>query len=254
MSNFLAVATVTAVLRDLLQEAAGAAVNGATVTTRRPEAANDGGQHKPAVNIFLYRVTPNSAWRNTDIEIRYPDAKAPHDPARDRIEKRPQVPLNLDYLFSFYGNELDLEPQRLLGGVIGALHAQTRLSPDRIRRVVQENGHLRGSSLDPNQSKLDPKSYLDFQVAHIEKVKLTPIALSLDELSKLWSVFFQVPYALSVAYEATAVLIEPGAPRVQTVVQAVHVEPPKPIDKPSKSSKPSTSSPRKLRRFRRPRR
>ena len=35
-----------------------------------------------------------------------------------------------------------------------------------------------------------------------------------DDLSKLWSVFLQVPYALSLAYEAATVLIEttPRAP------------------------------------------
>jgi hypothetical protein len=32
--------------------------------------------------------------------------------------------------------------------------------------------------------------------------------LSLEDLSKLWSIFFQIPYFLSVAYEASAVLIE----------------------------------------------
>lgn len=213
MSNYLAVATVTAVLRDLLQEAAGAAVPGATVTTRRPEAVNDGGQHKPVVNIFLYRVAPNAAWRNTDIEIRYPDPDAPEERARERIEKRSQVPLNLSYLFSFYGNELELEPQRLLGSVVGAIHAHPRLPPQAVRGTVGRERHLRDSDLE-------------FQVAQIEDVKLTPISLSLEELSKLWSVFFQVPYALSVAYEAAAVLIEPGAPRELGIVETVDVEPP----------------------------
>ena len=219
MSNYLAVATVTAVLRDILQEAAGAAVPGATVTTRRPEAVNDGGQNKPVVNIFLYRVTPNAAWRNTDIEIRYPDPQAPEDRARERIEKRPQVPLNLNYLFSFYGNELELEPQRLLGSVVGALHAQPRLSPEAVRGTVERERHLR-------LPDADPKSYLDFQVAQVERVKLTPVSLNLEELSKLWSVFFQVPYALSVVYEAAVVLIEAGAPRVPGIVGEVQVGPP----------------------------
>ncbi len=36
-----------------------------------------------------------------------------------------------------------------------------------------------------------------------------PLSLSLEELSKLWSVFFQTAYTLSVAYLATTVLIEP---------------------------------------------
>jgi hypothetical protein len=39
-------------------------------------------------------------------------------------------------------------------------------------------------------------------------VKYTQVPLSLEELSKLWSVFFQTRYTVSVAYRATVVLIE----------------------------------------------
>ena len=39
-------------------------------------------------------------------------------------------------------------------------------------------------------------------------MRFTPLSLSLDELSKVWSVFFQTPYLLSVAYQASVVLIE----------------------------------------------
>ena len=39
-------------------------------------------------------------------------------------------------------------------------------------------------------------------------VKFTPLTLSMDELSKLWSIFFQVPSKLSVAYKGTVVIVE----------------------------------------------
>jgi hypothetical protein len=42
----------------------------------------------------------------------------------------------------------------------------------------------------------------------VESVKFTPSFLSLEELSKLWSVFPQAPYVLSVGYQGTVVLIE----------------------------------------------
>jgi hypothetical protein len=42
----------------------------------------------------------------------------------------------------------------------------------------------------------------------IERVRFTPAAMSLDELSKLWSIFFQTPHALSMVYHANVVLIE----------------------------------------------
>jgi hypothetical protein len=42
----------------------------------------------------------------------------------------------------------------------------------------------------------------------LESVKFTLGDLSLDDLSKLWSIFFQTPYRLSVGYAASVVLIE----------------------------------------------
>jgi hypothetical protein len=42
----------------------------------------------------------------------------------------------------------------------------------------------------------------------VERVRFTPTALSLEEFSKLWSVFFQVEYSLSAAYQASVVLIQ----------------------------------------------
>jgi len=42
----------------------------------------------------------------------------------------------------------------------------------------------------------------------IELVRFTPISLSLEELNNLWSGFFQIPYSLSMAYQASVVFIE----------------------------------------------
>ena len=205
MSNHLAIATVTAALQDLLREAADAAVPGAAVTVQRPEAAGNGGQHEPKVNIYLYGVTPNAAWRNMEISLRRANGAEPDNRGKDQVEYRTVVPLNLHYLISFYGAEGELQPQRLLGSVVGALRANARLTPERVRGAVQNRAYLTGADLD-------------FQLEHIEHVQLSPILLDLEEMSKIWSVFFQVPHALSIAYEAAAVLIEPSAPRAVPVV------------------------------------
>ena len=45
-----------------------------------------------------------------------------------------------------------------------------------------------------------------------ELVKVTMIPLPLEELSRLWSVFQQTPYQLSVAYRATVVMLEADVP------------------------------------------
>ncbi len=69
MSNFLAVATVTAALRLMLQGAAETDVPGALVSTERPDTRQNGAA-SPGVNIFLYRVLPNAALRNADLPTR----------------------------------------------------------------------------------------------------------------------------------------------------------------------------------------
>jgi hypothetical protein len=59
----------------------------------------------------------------------------------------------------------------------------------------------------------------------VELVKFSMASLSVDEISKLWSTFFQVPYVLSLAYEASVVLIEPDlTPREPLRVQRGSVD------------------------------
>ena len=70
MSNYLAVATVTAALQDVLQPAVSQAVGLAKVGFSRPDSSN---QQTPLVNIYLYQVTPNAAYRNADLPTRRAD-------------------------------------------------------------------------------------------------------------------------------------------------------------------------------------
>ncbi|MDQ5836372.1 MAG: DUF4255 domain-containing protein, partial [Acidobacteriota bacterium] len=125
MSNFLAVATVTAALSEFLQAAIGPDVPGATVTTLRPD--SNGGMPPTGVNIFLYQVTANPAWQNADLPTRRADGDLVH---------RPQAALDLHYLLTFYGVEAQLEPQRVLGSVVRALHARPVLTRDVIRQTI----------------------------------------------------------------------------------------------------------------------
>jgi hypothetical protein len=184
MSNYLAVATVTATFRDILVPAVYAAVGDGDVAMGRPDSA---GHNTPNIklNLYLYQVTANAAWRNADLPTRGSDGQ---------LVQRPQVALDLHYLLTFYGDEAQLEPQRCLGSVARILHAQPVLTREKIQETIPHYAFLRASNLHEQ----------------VELVKFTPLPLSLDELSKLWSVFFQTPYALSVAYQATVVLIESG--------------------------------------------
>ena len=185
MSNHLAIATVTASLAQFLQGAVEKDVPGLTVTMARPDGAN-APQQGVRVNIYLYQVTPNAAWRNSDLPTRSDDG---------RLMQKPRAALDLHYLLTFYGNEAQLEPQRLLGSAARALHSHPVLTREQIRQTINS----------PTLNFLAQSNLAE----DIELVKFTPTTLSLEELSKLWAVFFQTQYTLSVTYQGTVVLIEP---------------------------------------------
>lgn len=182
MSNFLAIATVTATLRQLIQHGAQADVSGADVTMLRPHQSESSGE-KPRVNIYLYQVTPNAAWRNSDLPTRR---------ANGQLVQQPRAAIDLHYLLTFYGDESQLEPQRLLGSTVRTLHAKPVLTRELVRATIPSFSFLGNSNLADD----------------VELVKFTPLPLSLEELSKLWSVFLQTPYTLSLAYQGTVILIE----------------------------------------------
>ena len=82
--------------------------------------------------------------------------------------QRPQVALDLHYLLTFYGEEAQLEPQRLFGSVVRTLHARPVLTRQQIQQTLAVepfNTLLAGSNL----------------ATGAELVKFSPIPLSLEE-------------------------------------------------------------------------
>ena len=191
MSNALAIATVTQTLINRVTAGlAGSLVNGAHVTALRPDDASlQGAETTPRVNVFLYQVTPNAAFRNADLPTRGADGA---------LIRRPQLALDLHYLFTYYGNDANLEHQRLLGAVARYLHAYPILSRTDVQAVETMQDSSNGNVL-----------YLDSKLsAQSELVRLTPVNFSLDDISKLWAAFPTVDFVLSTAYVASVVLIE----------------------------------------------
>jgi len=196
MSNALAIATVTTVLQDVLLNALLRApveerIDAAEVMTAYPgsEPLVSGG--KPRVNVYLYHVAPNTSFRHND--------------ASGRTDR---AALDLYYLLSFYGNEDACEPQRLLGLTARALAANAVLSRGVIDRTVRNVAAIRSSNKRFVVGSDLAKS--------IELVNVTPAPLSMEEMAKIWSAFFQTKYTLSVAYQCSAVFIDstaPAAPR-----------------------------------------
>src|SRR5205085_262257 len=110
------------------------------------------------------------------------------------VSNRPLAALDLHYMISFYGNEDELVPQLLLGSIVRTLHIQPFLTRERIRATISSG----------NSSLLTSSNLAE----QVELVKFSPLHFSLEELSRIWSVFFQIPYTLSVAYQGSVILIE----------------------------------------------
>jgi hypothetical protein len=201
MSNFRAVATVTATLQNILQAAIQADVPGATVTTVRPGADTAANLPTTGLNLFLYQVGQSPHRINDDVPTRSADGVA---------AQRPVVPIELYYLMSCYGDDRTLEPQRVLGSAFAFLHAQPQLTRAQIQAVIADPAHsfIAGSDL-ANQFDL---------------IRFTPINLTLDELSRLWSVFLQTQYVLSTTFKASTVLLERAiTPRPALPARAVQL-------------------------------
>jgi hypothetical protein len=183
VSNYLAIATVTATLQRILQAVVQEDVDGLRVTTV-PPAQIGNGTPETGINLFLYQVSRNAALKNTDTL----SARTKGNPVKR------QAVLDLHYIISFYGNEIELEPQRLLGSVIRTFNDRPVLLPDMIQATIADSSFRFLS--DSNLAE------------QLQQVTINPIDLSLDDLSKVWSTFFQAPYRLSVTYKVTMITIE----------------------------------------------
>jgi len=182
MSNYLSVATVTATLQRMLQSVVQTDIEGARITTVRPSDIGNG-TPETGVNLFLYQVSTNPALNNMDAT-----------PLRSRgIPTKRQAALDLYYMLSFYGNEAELEPQRLLGSVTRVLNDKCILTETMIRAACR----------DSTLSFLQTSDLAD----QVQQINIVPLDFNLEDLSKAWSVFFQTPYFLSVGYKVLVVLV-----------------------------------------------
>ncbi|MFE9727845.1 DUF4255 domain-containing protein [Streptomyces sp. NPDC005794] len=199
MSNALAVATVTQALALLIESNLGPEMDIAVkVETRKPPSEPPS---EPTITVFLYQVTPNAAMRNNDLPTRAADGT---------LRNRAAAPLDLHYVISAYGEEAELVGQRLLGCVIRTLH-EIPVLPRELIELAADRPYLAGSDLADS----------------LQKVRFTPTVMDVDETSKLWGMLHQTPYTLSVAYQASLVVIEgrekpvPAKPVEQRTVRAV---------------------------------
>ena len=178
MSSPLAIAATTATLRRLLE----AGLNGTSIpiVTLPPDRAKTAPESEENgwLNLFLYHTQLNGAWRNQPL------------PGQVKPLENGQPPLALDlfYLVTAYDHlegETPTDAHELLGRAMSTLHDHPLLGRNEIAAA------LAGTGLEDQ----------------LERVRITPHPLSVEELSKLW-VIFQTEYRISAAYQVAVVLID----------------------------------------------
>ena len=203
MSSPLAIAAVTAVLKDLLNDGLinhdlAAHVGSITVSALPPDRIETGAQEPNQLNLFLYQVTPNPGWRNTGLPSL--------DSRGDGRLSNPPLALDLHYLLTAYGRD-DLNAEILLGYGMFLLHKTPVLTRKAIRRTLTGNSPVTAALMPPSVTERTAADLAD----QIEQIKLTPQTMNTEELSKLWSAL-QARYRPSMAYVASVVLIQEMAP------------------------------------------
>ena len=205
MSNALAIAGVSAVLKDLLDtglidhqvtDTLGA---GVTVSSMPPDTVPiEGSDAGPRLNLFLYQVTPNPGWRNVDL------------PSRDAAGRRgtnPPLALDLHYLLTAYG-VIELQAEVLLGYGLQLLHENPVLSREAIRTALNPS---------PVSGAILPAVYQALRSAdlaeQVELLKITPSTMNADEMSRLWSAL-TAHFRPTAAFQVSVVLIESRQPAV----------------------------------------
>jgi hypothetical protein len=220
MSDSLSVAAVTASLAELLRfalaEQNGGTVPNAVVTHLAPgDPALDG--DSPGVNVYLLSVGVEAALRNEDLPARRPDG------ARVGI---PRLPLSLSYLVTFQGDQSRLEPQRLMGTVAIALHAQPVLGSLLIGHTVRNTRWLAGCDLAG--------------AGDVVSVLLSPFSEP-EQMGRFWMNFAGVPHRLALLYTASVVTLDADvpivvAPPVQEVGLALGASGPEAVPAPLSAS------------------
>lgn len=198
MSNALAIASVTAILKDLLNDGL---INrnldslfSFQVTAQPPDrisANGDGDINR--LNLYLYRVTPNTGWINQ---------RLPSRSASGQIVDNPYLALDLHYVLSAFATE-DLNAEVLLGYAMQVLHETPVLDRDAIRTALGAGSPLTPGILPAGFQQLSPAEIAD----QFEQLRVTPYYVDLEEISKIWTAF-NTPLRMSVLYQVTTVLIE----------------------------------------------
>lgn len=197
MAGPFAIAAVTAVLKDLLNDGMAdhdlSALGNVTVTALPPDRIPvTNADEKSQLNLFLFQVAPNLGWRNNGL---------PSRAATGERLTNPPLALDLRYLVTAYGKE-EFHAETLLGYAMQVLHENPVLTRDMIDATLKPTLPP-GVTLPPGLGMI-ATSDLSGQV---ELVKITPAYLGTEEMARLWSAM-QAKYRPTAVYNLSVVLIE----------------------------------------------
>lgn len=204
MSTALAIAGVTAVLRDLLNDelvnsnVAGIVGQSVTVTTLPPDrVVPPDGPENSQLNVFLRHATPNLGWRNEGLPSR--------DVAGRSRLSNPPLALDLHYLVSAYGAE-PLHAEILLGHAMQLLHENPAIPREALRNSLQQVADP-DQILPPALRALASSGLAD----QVEQLRITPEYLDNENMSKFWTATL-AHYRPCAAYQVSVVLIQKEKP------------------------------------------
>jgi hypothetical protein len=200
MSNALALVATTALLKYLLENGLvereiTASVGGdAQVSISPPDRLQSGGDDRPRLNLFLFRVE----MKGINAASRYAESGA----------GTPEAPpmLDLYYLLSAYSAQ-DFQAETLLGVGIDLLHRTPVLPGGVSRQMLAAASHSDGGRLVlPALAALATSGLPE----RIEFVRICAHEMGGEAMSNLWS-SFQSPFRPSATFKVTLSLVSPGA-------------------------------------------
>ncbi len=202
MSGAFILAAVTALLKNflensLIQQAVTMGLGDVTVSALPPDRVPIGTEERLQMNLYLYRLTPNSGWRRADLS--------------EGKKQEQFLVLDLHYLLTAY-SERDLQAEVLLGAAIQSFQQASQLS-----RADIIAGLRALSAAKPEESTLKVFASA-FESEAVEHIRITPEFLSLEDLSKLWS-SLQARARLSLTYQVSV------ASKIRQSVEATGAKP-----------------------------
>lgn len=159
------------------------------------------------LNVFLFKIEENQAYKNYSLPVRN---------ANGIFVNTPVLGLNLQYVLTAYAKDDNIaESHKFLSGAM---------------QILNEQSGLVKNDIDAATATPENSIKENILLEQKEAIKFSFKPYSLDDMSKLWSMF-QTKYRLSAVYEASVVILRSD----------VNILPTIPVTEPSLTVTPTSS-------------